>query len=285
MKYAKHKTGKNEKAVDELLIDLQREKKELEEQLHQLKEREQKLDRLIRNYEQLHKELEYRRKKLKLEVKEQSLQQTAQGNKDLERVIREIREEKNLQKAKEMAAKVKEDRRKLVEDVSDLRESIYYKEETKPTNKPIEVGDFVRLRTGGATGKVESIQKGKAVVLMGLMKMTAKVRDLAHAKEPLETNPNRGIQTDMSTKVSAKFESKIDLRGLRKEEAIKILESYVDKALLTNVTNLHILHGKGNGVLRSAVKSKLKEYDDIDKIWHPPQEFGGDGVTLVAFKG
>ncbi|MEM8907603.1 MAG: endonuclease MutS2, partial [Bacteroidota bacterium] len=58
LNYAKHKAGKNEKAVDELLIDLQREKKEVEEQLVKAKEREKKLEKLIKNYENLHRDLE-----------------------------------------------------------------------------------------------------------------------------------------------------------------------------------------------------------------------------------
>ncbi|MEL6865403.1 MAG: Smr/MutS family protein, partial [Bacteroidota bacterium] len=272
----------NEKAVDELLIDLQREKKEVEDKLAEIKGREQKLDRLIKNYEHMYKEMEVRRKKRKLESREQDLQQAAKENKEFERLIREIREEKNLEKAKEMAAKVREERKELNHKVRELREDIYYQPE--PTQKKsIEVGDFVRLRTGGAAGKVESINKGKVVVLMGLMKMTANLRDVQPANEPLSIQSKKGIKTDVISD-SAKFESKIDIRGLRKEEALGILETFVDKALVSSATNLRIIHGKGNGVLRDAVKRKLREYDAIDTMWHPEQEFGGDGVTLVEFK-
>ena len=112
--YARHKTGKNEKAVDELLVDLQREKKELDDQLSQLKEKQVKLEKLIRNYDQLHRDLEFKRKKFKLETKEQALQQTAKDNKEFERLIRDLREEKNIEKAKEVAARVRAQREQLV---------------------------------------------------------------------------------------------------------------------------------------------------------------------------
>ena len=77
MKYARYRTGENEKAVDELLVDLQNEKKETEETLSRLSEKEKKLEKLIRNYDDLHKELEIRRLKIKLEIKEQNFQQSA----------------------------------------------------------------------------------------------------------------------------------------------------------------------------------------------------------------
>ncbi len=286
LNYAKHKSGKNEKAVDELLIDLQREKKELEEKLANLAAREKDLQRLIKNYDNLHKDLEYKRKKFKLESKEQSLQQVAQDNRDMEKLIREIREEKNLEKAKELASRVREEKKQLSEDVSGLKHDVYYKEDSAAATKekkPIEVGDFVRLRTGGASGKVDAIEKGKAIVLMGLMKMTANVKDLVHANEPIDIRSTKSVQTDIVSS-SAKFESKIDLRGLRKEEAIKIFEDFVDKALISSVNQIRVVHGKGDGILRTAVRQKLKEYKGIKDIRHPESNDGGDGVTIVEFE-
>src|SRR5690606_20175557 len=103
---------------EELLIDLQREKKELEDKLADMKEREKKLEKLIKSYDHLSRDLEFKRKKLKLESKESSLQQSMRDNKEFENLIREIREEKNLEKAKILAAKVREQRQLLSEEVN-----------------------------------------------------------------------------------------------------------------------------------------------------------------------
>jgi len=283
LNYAKKKTGKNEKAIDELLIDLQRERKELEERLEEMSVREKKLERLIKNYENLYRDFEFRRKKLKLEAKEQSMQKVANDNKAFEKLIRELKEEKNLEKAKKAAAEVRDKRSQLHEDVTDLREELYYKplKDGSYKEKPIVAGDFVRLRTGGAAGKVESIRKGKVIVLMGLMKMTANIEDLQHANAPLDIRSTPSVQTN-TVNDHIKFESKIDLRGLSKEDALRLLEGFVDKALVSSATNLRIVHGKGTGVLREAVKRKLKEYKSVESFWHPPHEEGGDGVTIVA---
>ena len=212
------------------------------------------------------------------------MQQAAQNNKEFERIIREIKEERNLEKAKKMAAKVKQEKQDLVEQVSELREEIYYKPSPKEIKEgPIKVGDFVKLRTGGSAGTVESIDKNKAVIQMGLMRVTAKLRDLQHAKAPLEIQSTKSVQTDTYSQ-TANFESKIDIRGMGMEESLKVIEDFIDQALISGVDHLRIVHGKGNGVLRKAVKMKLKEYDVEMNVYHPEANAGGDGVTLVEIK-
>ena len=286
LEYARRKTGKKENAVDQLLIDLQRDKQVLEEKLAASQKKEKQLEKLIKNYEDLHRNLEYRRKKQKLESKEQALQATAKDNKALEKLIRELKENeklaaaKKLEAAKKLAAKVREERKEITEQVTELKEEIYYKPQKNSPSKALEVGDFVKLKTGGASGQIESISKNKAVVQMGIMRMTIPLRDLQAANEPLEIRTHKSIQTDTAN-TTANFERKIDLRGMRKEEALKVLQDFVDQALISNTSILEIIHGKGNGVLRKAVQKKLKEYRDIKSFGFAAPEHGGDGLTIV----
>lgn len=282
--YAKHRTGKNEKAVDQLLVELQQEKQEAEETLNALKKKESALDKLIQNYEQLHRELEYRRKKIKLDAKEQALQQTARDNREMERLVREIKEQQNLEKAKALSLQVKQERSELAEQVTGLRKDIYYQpNEKERKQEAIKVGDFVRMKTGGATGAVEAIDRNKAIVTIGQMRMTIKLADLQHANAPLDLNAGKSVNSDTSAN-TATFSSKLDIRGMRYEEALKVVEDFVDQALMANVNSLRIVHGKGSGALREAVRKKLREYNITMDISHPAQELGGDGVTLVEME-
>ena len=284
LKYAKKRTGRSEQAVDQLLIDLQQEAQEVKERLAELKEREKKLDQLVKSYDQMNRDLEFKRKKLKLERKEQQLQQTGEENRELERLIRELREEKKLDEAKEKAKEIREQRQSLQESVSELREEVYHQSKpAKLKDRPIQAGDFVRMINGGATGQVESIDKKKALVQMGVMRIEVHLRDLELAREPLTINASPSIKTD-TTQTNAQFESKIDIRGMRMEEALEVVQDFVDKALMTSTNNLQIVHGKGNGVLRKAVRQKLKEYRSVSSIRHPEEEFGGNGVTLIELK-
>jgi len=279
IEYARKRTGEQEGAVDQLLIDLQREKQELEEHIAQLAQKEQKADKLIKSYEQMFKDLEFRKKRLKLETKEKELQQSAHTNHDMERLMREIREEKNLEKARQLAEKLKEERLKLAQQVTVLEKEVFQQPEF--SKKDFKKGDFVRLRTGSTTGIIEQISKSKAVVLMGEMRLTIRLIDLQHANEPLNINPRASVQTDTLDN-AAGFQSKIDIRGMRMDEAMKVVEAFVDQALMIGVQNLRILHGKGDGTLKKAVRMKLREYKFPIEIKHPEASDGGDGVTLIG---
>ncbi|MEM9835558.1 MAG: endonuclease MutS2 [Bacteroidota bacterium] len=277
MKYARKRVGKQEGAVDQLLIDLQREKQETEEELARLRDKQKTLDNLTRTYEQLHKDLEVRRKRLKLEAKEQALQETARHNKELEQVVRELREEKNLEKARAKAKEIRESRQSLNEQVTDLRESIYYQPQAKPVE--FKIGMTVKLRVGGATGVIESLDKNRAIVQVGDLRMTVKTRDLETAKEQMDIRRTRSVSSDVNR--VATFENRLDVRGMRFEEVLATTEAFVDRALMANAGTLRIVHGKGTGALKRAVHQKLREYRGNIKLSHPPREAGGDGVTLV----
>lgn len=276
--YARKRAGKNERAVDQLLVDLQREKAESEELLANIEQKQKTLDALTRTYEELHRSLEVRRKRLKLEAKEQSLQETAKYNKEMENLIRKLREDKKIEDAKQKAKELREKREEIGKEVETLVEDIYYAPTAK-TEKPIEVGDFVKLRTGGATGEVETVSKKKAVVIINDMRMTVKVRDLEHAKESLNVRSSKSVSSNVSS--AATFSSKLDVRGMRYEEVLATTEAFVDQALMANASQLQIVHGKGTGTLKRAVRQKLNEYRQGFTLSTPPREAGGDGVTIV----
>ncbi|MGB1216481.1 MAG: endonuclease MutS2, partial [Saprospiraceae bacterium] len=280
LKYAKHKVGKNDRAVDQLLIDLQREKQELEEKLQRAESKQEHLDKLVKTYEQMYSELEVGRKRLKLEAKELEMQRSAQDNKVLEKLVREIKEEKNLEKAKKMAAEARQSRKTNSESVQGLREDIYHNERKK-IDRPIRVGDFVKLKSGGTTGKVVRITKNKIEMEMGLLTFAAHLRDVELVGEPLEIQRNKGIKSDMVTR-AAEMSTKLDIRGMRWDEAVLMLEKFTDEALISGVNRMEIIHGKGSGALRKAVREKLREYKQVKmKFSHPAREMGGDGVTFI----
>jgi DNA mismatch repair protein MutS2 len=279
--YARKRAGENETAVDDLLIDLQREKQELEEQLISNAEKDKILDKLIKAYDQQLKDLEYRKKKHKLDTKEQLLITTAKDNKEIERLIKQLREEKNIEKAKETQQSLRQTRQQLATEVDNLMEDIYSIADDG-TKTPIEVGTFVRMVSGGASGKVEYIANDAAIVQVGAMKMEIKLRDLIAVTEPLENSNKPAIKYNAISQ-SANFDSKLDIRGMNMVDALRMLETFMDTAMVTSSNTLNIVHGKGNGTLRKLVKKKIKEYKGISKTYHPEPHEGGDGVTIVEF--
>ena len=278
IKYAKSKTGKNEKAIDELLIKLQSEKKSLESRIAKLEENENKVDRLMKNYNELHKELEFRRKKIKLSAKEQSLFTVSQENKELDAVIKQLKESKDLEKAKQIAKSYKQKREKVKGEINQLKEEVYYQDKFDPST--LKEGQYVKMRTGDSIGEILEIRKNKAEVRMGILTMTVPLKELLPAKEPISTNDSRRIVMDIPHR--ERFETKLDVRGYTKTDTLHAVQEFMDRALLTNSASLTIVHGVGSGVLRKAVLSKLKEYPDIIEISHPDENYGGMGVTYIS---
>jgi DNA mismatch repair protein MutS2 len=278
MEYARRRAGKNERAVDQLLVDLQREKAEVEDQLAISAAKQKTLDALTRTYEELHRDMELRRKRLKLEAKESSLQETAKYNKEMENLIRDLREGKKLEEAKEKAKELREKRTVVAEEVTSLVEDIYYAP-TKKGEEEIKVGDHVKLRAGGATGAVESIYKNRATILVGDLRLEVKVRDLELANAPLTIRTIKSVSSNIAA--TATFSNKLDVRGMRYEEVLATMEVFVDRALIANANQLRIVHGKGTGSLKRAVRQKLAEYNHSFTLTTPPREAGGDGVTIV----
>ncbi len=279
--YARNRTGP-ETAVDDILIELQREKQELEEKLKSVSEREQSLERLIKTYDGMHQDMEVKRKRLKLEQKEFELRQSANTSREVDKLIRQLKEEKNLERAQAISSNLRMERSEKARQVDEVNAEVVQLEERNApsaSGKPMAAGDFVRLRAGGATGRIDEVKGQKATILMGGIRVTANLRDLTPAVEPIK-QVSHVTATDLQH--TATFDSKIDLRGMSKEEAMQVLEKFVDSALMSNATSLRILHGKGDGILRKVVRQKLREYGgNISNIYHPEQDGGGDGVTIV----
>lgn len=276
--YAKHKTGKNEKAIDELLIKLQEEQKETEEKMSKILEKEDKLNKLIKNYENLHRELEYRRKKLKLAQKEKSLFHIGEQSKELQKVVKEIKEKKKVENAQLLAKEFKEKREQVKQEVEDLKQAVFY---NSPIDKSkLKVGGYAKIRTGTQTGKIINIRNGIAEMEMGFLKIEVPLNELQPAGEPIETNASATITTDVnSSREGAK--TKIDVRGYTPTDTLQMIQEFIDEALIHNLNHLTIIHGRGNGVLRKTVLKKIKEYKEVKKIYHPEEEFGGMSVTYV----
>jgi DNA mismatch repair protein MutS2 len=136
----------------------------------------------------------------------------------------------------------------------------------------------VKFKNGSEVGKVLSIRDSKAEVAMGSMVVNIALRDLISARESVDAVPLKAKAVLVEEK---SVESSLDLRGMSKSQAIDLLQNYLDRALLSNVHEVRILHGKGSGILRDLVKAQAKQYKSIKKIIHPPVEAGGDGVSII----
>lgn len=279
IEHAKQRTHQDQKELEELLIDLQRDKLQLEDQLKATKAKEDRLDKLILSYDEMTADIELRKKKLKLDQKTWEINASKELSFKVEKTLKEI---KTSPQAKQVISKkhlehVKTEILSLESEVKSLDKEIHFLE--RKHSKPIIVGSNVKFKNGSEVGKVMSIRDGKAEVAMGSMVVNIAMRDLVSARESVDTALPLKAKTVLVEEKSV--ESSLDLRGMSKSQAIDLLQNYLDRALLSNVHEVRILHGKGSGILRDLVKAQAKQYKSIKKIIHPPVEAGGDGVSII----
>jgi len=279
LSYAGKKAGKESEQVDKLLIQLQEEKKALDEALLNTYDEKERLSRLIENYEKMKQELDIRRKRLKKEAREKTYLNISDTEKEIQKLLRQAKKQNTESDLKKLANKVKEAKSEARDEIKALSDTIFSEEIKKV--KDLEVGQYVKLRSGGEAGKVVSFDDKKVKLEMGMIQMEVPRSEILMSMEPLKTQ-TRSIITDTVNNPYA-FESELDIRGYSKAEAEASVQEFLDNALLGSAKRLKVLHGKGSGVLKKVVWAKAREYKDIEKIWHPEAEFGGHGVTFLSF--
>jgi DNA mismatch repair protein MutS2 len=146
-----------------------------------------------------------------------------------------------------------------------------------------QVGDRGRLKPFRKAGEVVAVDLERGELEMDIA--GKRVRgELAHfertqaaAPEPAPAAPSRPTPKMPET-------TQLDLRGMRREEALNAVQQFLDNAYGGGLESVTILHGKGTGVLAEAVQEVLKEDRRVERFGHARPEAGGAGVTEVTFR-
>jgi DNA mismatch repair protein MutS2 len=147
----------------------------------------------------------------------------------------------------------------------------------------IKAGDSVFLASYNSNATVLSVNLSKktAEVQAGIMKMTVPLADLSRGKNPRAVIRKKRSASSGSVKA---VHSEIDLRGLTVDEALAKVDQFIDDAYLNNLRQVRIIHGKGTGALRKAIKQKLATSKYVESAYFAPANEGGDGATIAVIK-
>ncbi len=279
IKNAKAKVDKNYENFDALLATMETEKHWLILKQKKLEEDQQSLTQLIESYTKLKEDIERNKSKILLENKQKALAENEKLHKKLEDLISSVQKEdirKNKEKAAEARQQIQKNREKLKTDIGQLKE----KQAVKKAPAEISEGMYVRMTDGTETGRVEELRKNKALVSFKTMKTLVSLNDL----EPVQLSENKKLKKITGINyadAASQFSPKIDVRGMRSEEALHEVEVRLDKAVLLNYHSITILHGKGDGILRKMIRQMLKKYDMVKDVRSEHADYGGDGITIV----
>jgi DNA mismatch repair protein MutS2 len=193
-----------------------------------------------------------------------------------------INELKNLLKEKEHPPKWHEVEKKS-KKIKDLRVILSIEGEEK-SEQDIKAGDYVQVRSINQSGYVLEgpNSQGDVVVQIGSVKLTVDKEQIQLGKLVEEKKIGRRSESFLDKAIHISPE--IDLRGKYADDALAELDKYLEDANLVGLSQVQIIHGKGTGALRIAVRSYLKGHRYVQDFRDGMREEGGHGVTVISFK-
>jgi DNA mismatch repair protein MutS2 len=170
------------------------------------------------------------------------------------------------------------------------------------TPRELKAGDRVRLLTLGSTGIIDRIKGNEAEVRVGSLHMREKLANLeavgaevrtsrgsGRVKPTLEDIQKRATTTELhlhSKDSDSKFTTgnELNLIGRKTDEAVDLVDKFLDQAFLNGVTEVRIIHGHGTGALRKAVAEVLADHPHVARFAPAKQDHGGAGATVVELR-
>lgn len=288
--------GEGEASLEDVLQRLEQKEREVEELLGQLQVERARTERLRTDVEGRAETLREAERTAEDRARTEARQMLLDAREDVERAIAELRAAVEAGASlDEAATRARGQVEAAARSHREERERLAETERRRGSggrSPDVAVGDRVRIRSTGAKGMVAELRDDRVVVEVGSLKFevaTSEVEPAGGGGSPVEPSP-RGSATNAAGKGGgwtgpdrgqAKLE--IDLRGLRVDEMELELSRALDQAVLEDLSQLRIIHGKGTGALRSRVGEMLQSDRRVTDFRMGAPGEGGAGVTVATF--
>ena len=291
---AKNQMEQKDESFEDLLANLENSRVTIEKEREEIASYKQEIETLKNRLQQKEERFSEQKEKMLSKAREEA-QKILQDAKDTaDQTIRNINK---LAKSSGVNKELEAERTKLRGKIQDVDKKLAVKKKAVSAKK-LRLGDTVRVLSMNLKGTVSSLPnaKGDLYVQMGILRSLVNIRDLEMVEEASITGPglsgthtggSRGSGSGSSKiKMSKSFSvsPEVNLIGMTVDEAIPVLDKYLDDAYLAHLPQVRVVHGRGTGALKAGVHRHLKKLSYVKE--YRLGEFGeGDtGVTIVTFK-
>lgn len=302
------RAGEGNVDFDRNLRVIARDKRYWEKKREAARRHEKRLEELIASYEAQLGEIKTQKKEIISQAKGRAEELLRDTNKMIENTIRTIKEaQAEKEKTKEVREELDSFREQLIEEEKqpeinvaspprmDTPAASIVKRITRKKEPELAVrkkagspspGDFIRIIGTDTVGEVIEIRGRRLQIVSGSLKMqvdidkTEAVDAADYRKELAKSRPQQRIDWSQNSRRNH-FNPEIDVRGMRTEEALQVVQEFIDTAIMIQYRNLRILHGKGNGILRQMIRQYLVSTGAVKNVADEHVERGGAGMTLV----
>ena len=293
---AKTHLESNDEAFEDLLANLEQSRVTIEKEREEIASYKEEISRLKKNIEQKEERLDERKEKL-----------LKNANEEAQRILREAKEtaDQTIRNINKLAAnsgvgkELEAERTKLREKLDKVDKSLSLKNNKGPKKtispKKLKIGDGVKVLTMNLKGTVSTLPnaKGDLYVQMGILRSLVNIKDLELLDEASVSGPGldpaalkRNNTGSGKIKMAKSFSvsPEVNLIGMTTDEAMPVLDKYLDDAYLAHLPQVRVVHGRGTGALRAAVHKHLKKLKYVKEFRLGEFGEGDTGVTIVTFK-
>ena len=284
---ARSRMTEQDENLEDLISDLETSRITMEKERLEAEQYRQETEALKRRMEEKQERLDSQREKI-----------IRQANEEAHAILREAKEVadqtiKNFHKYGQGAATARDmeqERSKLRNKMNSLEKDMSMKQKETANHKvpkKLRIGDSVKVLSMNLKGTVHTLpnDKGDLYVQMGILRSLVNIRDLVLLEEPSPfSNKKKSTGTGkIKMSKSASVSTEINLIGKTTDEAIALLDKYLDDAYLAHMPSVRIVHGKGTGALRKAVHGHLKRLKYVKSFRLGEFGEGDSGVTIAEF--
>lgn len=286
---ARTRISSNEQNFEDLLSDLEASRITIEKEQAEINRYKSEIAALKQQLKNKQEKLDESRDAILRKAKEEANQILQEAKDTADEAIRNFNKygttRPSIQEMEKQRTNIREKMAANEKKSSKEKDTVIYNPKVP---KKLRIGDSVKVLSMNLTGTVHSLPnaKGDLFVQMGILRSQVNIKDLVLIEDaaPGSKKYAKTGAGKLKMSKSASVSTEINLIGKTVDEAIALLDKYLDDAYLAHLPSVRIVHGKGTGALRSAVQSHLKRQSYI-KSFHLGEFGEGDaGVTIAEFK-
>ncbi|NLI92226.1 MAG: endonuclease MutS2 [Peptococcaceae bacterium] len=271
----------------DLLENLEDTQREIEIQKRKIEEEQRAAQQKVQELKQKNLELEDRYEEILHKAKEEAIEIVRKARLDAEGIIKEIKEAQKKERREQEAAA-----EKARQGLKRLSESVYEggknpKDKGGPRPHQVEPGQMVYIPNLRQKGQVlkKPDNNNEVLIQAGILKVNVPLADIRLIDDTRKPEHfERTMKGSLGLTKAVTLRSEIDLRGKLVEEALELLDKYLDDAVITGINQVSIIHGKGTGALRAGIHQFLKKHPHVTAYRLGEYGEGDTGVTIVDLK-
>jgi DNA mismatch repair protein MutS2 len=277
MERSRDRLGQQNTRLDSLIIELESASQKARLELKAAAEEKVRLDTLTREYREKLARLTGEAKEVRRKAIEEAARIIEGANSAIEKGIREIRETKA---ERESVRRVRGEIARVRQEIDAGRREVTPEEPVEP-REGISEGSPVTVAGGSDVGEVVAVSAdGKsATVVFGAVRMRVPLTNLLPARKG--PSPASRPPGDTAVEKPAAVRQDLDIRGMTGEEALPLIDKFIDDAILAGLNRVDVIHGKGTGALRKKVAGFLASHPRVKGFRLGEWNEGGTGATVV----